>query len=46
VRASEIVDTQRAAIDRAKELNPNDHPDVERMRNTEAGRRGKWRGQS
>jgi uncharacterized protein YdaT len=42
-RASDICDTQGDAIDRAKELNPNDHPDVERVRNTPAGGRDKWR---
>jgi len=42
-RASDILDTQREAIDRAKELNPNDRPDVERVRNTQAGDRDKWR---
>lgn len=28
-RASEILDTQRAAIDRVTQLNPNDRPDVD-----------------
>jgi uncharacterized protein YdaT len=42
-RASGIFDTQREAIERAKELNPNDHPDVERVRDTEQGGRDKWR---
>lgn len=42
-RASDILDTQRTAIDRARELNPYDHPDVERVRNTGAGGRDKWR---
>jgi uncharacterized protein YdaT len=42
-RASDILDTQRAAINRAKELNPNDRPDVERVRNTDVGGRDKWR---
>jgi uncharacterized protein YdaT len=42
-RASDILDTQREAINRAKELNPNDRPDVERVRNTGAGGRDKWR---
>jgi len=45
-RASEILDTQREAIERAQELNPNDHPDVERVRNTQAGQRDKWRSKS
>lgn len=42
-RASDIADTQRDAIERVKELNPNDRPDVERVRNTGAGGRDKWR---
>jgi len=42
-RASDILDTQREAIERARELNPNDHPDVERVRNTEVGGRDQWR---
>jgi hypothetical protein len=28
-RASDILDTQRAAIDRARDLNPYDHPENE-----------------
>jgi uncharacterized protein YdaT len=42
-RASAIVDTQREAIGRAHGLNPNDHPLVERVRNTQVGGRNKWR---
>jgi hypothetical protein len=42
-RASDILDTQRAAIDRVHELNRNDHPDVERVRNTSGGHPDKWR---
>lgn len=42
-RAAGVYDTQREAIDRAKDLNPRDHPDVERVRNTKAGGRDKWR---
>jgi uncharacterized protein YdaT len=42
-RASNVLDTQRDAIDRAKELNPDDRPDIERVRNTQAGGRDKWR---
>ncbi len=42
-RASDILDTQRAAIERVKELNPDDHPDIERVRNTDVGGRDKWR---
>jgi len=42
-RASDILDTQRHAIDRVNELNPDDRPDVERVRNTATGGRDKWR---
>jgi hypothetical protein len=42
-RASGILDTQHAAIELVRELNPNDRPDVERVRKTEAGGRDKWR---
>ena len=42
-RASEVLDTQAAAIARVKELNPDDRPDVERVRNNAAGGRDKWR---
>jgi hypothetical protein len=42
-RASDILDTQREAIGRVKELNPDDRPDVERVRNTNVGGRDKWR---
>jgi Uncharacterized protein conserved in bacteria (DUF2188) len=42
-RASAILDTQEEAIARAKESNPNDHPDEERVRNVESGGRDKWR---
>ena len=42
-RASDILDTQREAIERVKELNPDDRPDVERVRNTNVGGRDKWR---
>lgn len=35
--------TQESAIDRAKELNPHDHPDVERVRHTPEGGPDKWR---
>jgi uncharacterized protein YdaT len=42
-RASDILDTQRAAVERAKELNPNDRPDVERVRHTSGGNPDKWR---
>jgi len=42
-RASAVTDTQREAIDRAKEIAPNIRPDVERVRDTKDGGRDKWR---
>lgn len=42
-RASSIVDSQSAAVSRVLELNPDDRPDVERVRNTANGSRDKWR---
>lgn len=42
-RASDVLPTQREAIERARELNPNGTPLVERVRNTDQGRRDKWR---
>lgn len=42
-RASAIAPTQKAAIERARELNPDKSPLVERVRNTETGGRDQWR---
>lgn len=42
-RASAVAPTQREAIDRARELNPNAAVHVERVRNTNAGSPDKWR---
>lgn len=42
-RASATAPTQAEAIARAKELNPNGRPVVERVRNTDKGGRDKWR---
>ena len=42
-RASAVEPTQREAIERARELNPGIAPHVERVRNTVAGGRDKWR---
>jgi uncharacterized protein YdaT len=42
-RASAITDTQKQAIERAKEIAPGTRPDVERVRDTDAGGRDKWR---
>ena len=43
VRASSLHDTQAQAIAAAKHLNPGDHPNVERVRDTSKGRREQWR---
>lgn len=42
-RASAVLQTQAEAIERARQLSPNDRPNVERVRNTDAGGRDKWR---
>ena len=42
-RASAVLPTQREAIARARTLNPDQAPLVERVRNTEVGGRDKWR---
>jgi hypothetical protein len=42
-RASAVLPTQAEAIERARELNPNGRPLVERVRNTSVGGRDKWR---
>jgi hypothetical protein len=42
-RASALFETQQEAIAHAKKLNPDDRPDVERVRNTETGGRDQWR---
>ena len=42
-RASAVESTQRAAIDRAKEIAPNAPVHVERVRDTSVGGRDKWR---
>jgi len=42
-RASAVLPTQAEAIERARELNPNMPPLVERVRNTAEGSRDKWR---
>ena len=41
--ASAVEPTQREAIARAKELNPNATPMVERVRNTTVGHPDEWR---
>jgi hypothetical protein len=42
-RASDVLPTQREAIDRARELSPNSTPMVERVRHTTGGKPDKWR---
>jgi hypothetical protein len=42
-RASAIAPTQKEAIEIAKKLNPGMAPHVERVRDTNAGGRDKWR---
>jgi hypothetical protein len=42
-RAAGVFDNQHQAIAQVKQWNPNDRPDVERVRNTNAGDRDKWR---
>lgn len=42
-RASDVLPTQAVAIQRARELNPNQQPLVERVRNTSVGGRDQWR---
>lgn len=42
-RASAVEQTQQKAIERARELNPSVAPHVERVRDTCAGSRDKWR---
>jgi Uncharacterized protein conserved in bacteria (DUF2188) len=42
-RASGVEQTQREAIERARQIDPNAVIHVERVRNTDAGNRDKWR---
>jgi hypothetical protein len=42
-RASDVLPTQRDAIERARELNPDGPVLVERVRDTSVGGRDKWR---
>ncbi len=42
-RASAVAPTQKEAIDEARRLNPGVAPHVERVRDTKAGGRDKWR---
>lgn len=42
-RASDVLPTQAEAIARARELNPNATPLVERVRHTSVGKPDQWR---
>jgi len=42
-RASDVLPTQGAAIERARELEPNSTPMVERVRHTNRGKPDQWR---
>jgi hypothetical protein len=42
-RASDVLPTQAEAIDRARELNPDARPLVERVRYTSRGKPDQWR---
>ncbi len=42
-RASAVLPTQSAAINRAREINPDAAVHVERIRDTNVGGRDKWR---
>jgi hypothetical protein len=42
-RASAVLPTQTEAIEKARELNPNIAPLVERVRHTSAGKPDQWR---
>lgn len=42
-RASDVLPTQAEAIERARELNPNVAPLVERVRHTSVGKPDQWR---
>ena len=42
-RASDVLPTQGKAIDRARELNPDTQPMVERVRYTSRGKPDQWR---
>ena len=42
-RASRLCDTQKQAEEFVKKFNPDDKPNVERVRNTKTGGRDQWR---
>ena len=42
-RASAVADTQKEAIEKAREMNPGKSPDVERVKHTDKGKPDQWR---
>jgi hypothetical protein len=42
-KASRLADTQKEAEKMVRRFNPDDRPDVERVRNTKTGGRDQWR---
>lgn len=42
-RASAVTDTQKKAIEIARDLNPGKSPDVERVKHTDKGKPDQWR---
>ena len=42
-KASGLFDTQKEAIEFVRVMNPNDRPDVERVKTTSMGRAHRWR---
>ena len=42
-RASAVADTQKEAIEKAREMNPGKSPDVERVKHTDKGKHDQWR---
>jgi hypothetical protein len=42
-KASVVTDTQKEAIEKAREMNPGKSPDVERVRYADKGKPDKWR---
>jgi hypothetical protein len=45
-RASATFNTQAEAIAHARQLNPDDNPNIERVRNVPTGGRDQWRSDS
>ena len=42
-KASAVTDTQKKAIEKAREMAPGKSPDVERVRHTDKGKPDQWR---